>query len=208
MTFIEKHFSELNAKERGKILIGSILPRPIAWISSLNPDNSVNLAPFSYFTVLNSHSVAVSFRREDGRQKDTAINILREGEAVIQIADQSLIHELDLSSKRLPFGESEVDLVGVDLMMDTDTDWRTPAVSATKVHLHVQLMNHLEVENFAGDAIESDLILLRVVRAYLDDSIYDAEKNYISHEDLAALSRLGGPYFANYSEIKDYKREF
>lgn len=213
MAFIEKDFDELNPKERSKIVVGSVIPRPIAWITTLNPDGRANLAPFSYFQVLNSYTLMVSFRRDGGRVKDTAINLLREKEAVIHIADPSLLAELDLSSKPIPFGESEVDLTGVQTILDDapgvlEAKWRTPAVEAAKIRLHVEAVQALELPDYDGESVESDLLILRVLRAYLDERVYDPEKNYVSHEALNALSRLGGPYFAEYKEIKDFKRSF
>lgn len=213
MAFIEREFDNLNTKERSKLVVGSVIPRPIAWVTSLNPDGSTNLAPFSYFQVLNSYSLMISFRRQASRVKDTAINLIREREAVIHIADASLIHELDLSSKPIPFGESEVELTGLETILDEATGvkedkWRTPAIAQAKIRLHVELMQHQELPNYEGDGIESDLVILRVLRVYLDESVYDAEKNYIDHEALAAIARLGGPYFANYQEIEGYSRSF
>lgn len=213
MAFIEKNFADLSTKERSKLVVGSVIPRPIAWVTSLNPDGSTNLAPFSYFQVLNSYSLMLSFRRDKERIKDTAINLIREREAVIHIADASLIHELDLSSKPIPFGESEVELTGLETLLDDaagvkESQWRTPAIAQAKIRLHVELMQHQELPNYEGDGIESDLVILRVLRVYLDESVYDAEKNYIDHEALAAIARLGGPYFANYQEIEGYSRSF
>lgn len=206
MDYISRNFKDLSSQERAKIVKGSVIPRPIAWISSLNEDGSTNLAPFSYFSMLNSSTMSVSFRRENDTQKDTARNILRSGEAVVHIADRSLIAALDLSSKPLPPGESEVELTGLTLTGSTTV--RTPAISEAKIRLEVTLQQHLELDNFEGDEIESDLLLLRVQAAHIRSDIYDKEKNYINHDLLDPLARLGGPYFAGIDPIDGFEREF
>lgn len=206
MDYISRNFKDLSSQERAKIVKGSVIPRPIAWISSLNEDGSTNLAPFSYFSMLNSSTMSVSFRRENDTQKDTARNILRSGEAVVHIADRSLIAALDLSSKPLPPGESEVELTGLTLTGSTTV--RTPAISEAKIRLEVTLQQHLELDNFEGDEIESDLLLLRVQAAHIRSDIYDKEKNYINHDLLDPLARLGGPYFAGIDPIEGFEREF
>ena len=81
-------------------------------------------------------------------------------------------------------------------------------MEAAKIRLHVEAVQALELPDYDGESVESDLLILRVLRAYLDERVYDPEKNYVSHEALNALSRLGGPYFAEYKEIKDFKRSF
>ena len=206
MEFKTKYFKDLNAKERAKIIKGSVIPRPIAWISSLNENGSTNLAPFSYFSMLNSSLMSVSFIRLNGIKKDTARNILRTGEAVVHIADRSLIYALDLSSKPLAPDESEVDLTGLTLTASSAI--QTPGIEEAKIRLEVTLHKHIELENFAGDEIESDLLLLRVVAAQIRADIYNEEKNYIDHNLLDPLSRLGGPYFATIAPVTDFEREF
>ena len=96
---ITKMMKNLDSKTRQKIVQGSVIPRPIAWLTTLNTDNSINLAPFSYFTMLSSTMVGVSIQRVAGKQKDTARNLLRTKEAVIQIPDRSLLKLMDLSAK-------------------------------------------------------------------------------------------------------------
>src|SRR5215510_15227958 len=83
--------SDLSQRERYKVLISFVLPRPIAWVTTIGPTGVVNAAPFSFFNVFAEDPplimIAVN-RRPDGRVKDTAINIERTGEFVVNIADE------------------------------------------------------------------------------------------------------------------------
>lgn len=199
-------FKDMNDKERSKLIKGSIIPRPIAWISSQNENGSVNLAPFSYFSMLGSSLMSVSFIRQNNVQKDTARNILRTGEAVVHIADRSLIAPLDLSSKPLLAEESEVELTGMTLIDSTVV--QTPGIKEAKIRMEARLEKHLELDNFSGGQIESDLLILRVLAIHLREDIYNEEKNYIDHKSLDPLARLGGPYFAGIDPVTDFERQF
>ncbi len=82
-----------------KFLIGAIVPRPIAWVSTLNLDGSDNLAPFSFFTAISANPRIVAFcpmiRSVDGKKKDTVINIEREKEFVINFVSEELIEKVN-----------------------------------------------------------------------------------------------------------------
>ncbi len=237
MKYYSFSFDELSAKDRSKFIKGSIIPRPIAWITTLNEDGSVNLAPFSYFNLLNTSTVMVSFFRpekdvrvadpvapsknlvapskhlvapskhlKDTPLKDTPRNILRTGEAVIQIPSRSLIAQVDLSSAPLPYGESE--LLASHLSTVSSTRVKVPGVAEALIRLEVTLYQHVEIPFADNSGIESDLILMRVVEAHFAESVFDPDKHYILADKLDPLSRLGGPDYAGIDQVKDFKRAF
>ncbi len=94
-----------------KFSIGSIIPRPIAVISTRNPDGSNNLAPFSFFTSVSAKPMIVAFcpmiRTATGDFKDTVKNILREKEFVVNFCTEENYEKVNLASTELPFGEDE-----------------------------------------------------------------------------------------------------
>ena len=100
-----------------KFLIGSILPRPIAVISTLNIDGSNNVAPFSFFTAVSASPMIIAFcpmiRSSTGALKDTPVNIFREKEFVVNIVSESIIEKINLTSTELPYGEDEFILSGL-----------------------------------------------------------------------------------------------
>jgi flavin reductase (DIM6/NTAB) family NADH-FMN oxidoreductase RutF len=100
-----------------KFLIGSILPRPIAVVSTLNSDGSNNLAPFSFFTAVSASPMIIAFcpmiRTSTGDFKDTLKNILREKEFVVNFCTEDNYEKVNLSSTELPFGEDEYKFAGL-----------------------------------------------------------------------------------------------
>jgi flavin reductase (DIM6/NTAB) family NADH-FMN oxidoreductase RutF len=100
-----------------KFLIGSIIPRPIAVISTLNIDGTNNLAPFSFFTAISASPMIVAFapmiRTSTGDFKDTVKNILREKEFVVNFCTEKNYQQVNLASTELPYGEDEFGLTGL-----------------------------------------------------------------------------------------------
>jgi flavin reductase (DIM6/NTAB) family NADH-FMN oxidoreductase RutF len=100
-----------------KFLIGSIIPRPIAVISTRNIDGTNNLAPFSFFTAISASPMIVAFcpmiRSIDGQFKDTVKNILREKEFVVNFCTEDNYKQVNLASTELPFGEDEYSFAGL-----------------------------------------------------------------------------------------------
>lgn len=206
MSFVYIDFNELNKKEQGKLLKGSILPRPIAWITSVSKMNVINLAPFSYFNMVSSSLVIVSFQRNGKIKKDTARNIIDNKEAVINIGDLSLIKELDYSSIEVDSNISEVDLL--KLKTSKSTKVSVPGLEDAKVKLEVKLVDHQKLYDYTNTFVEADLLILRVVGVNVSSDVYDIEKNYIYTDKLNPLSRLGGPDYGKTVMITDFKREF
>lgn len=103
-----------------KFLIGSIIPRPIAVISTLNIDGSSNLAPFSFFTAISAQPMIIAFcpmiRSSDGQFKDTVKNILREREFVVNFCTENNYEKVNLASTELPYGEDEFKFAGLTPM--------------------------------------------------------------------------------------------
>ncbi len=103
-----------------KFLIGSIIPRPIAVISTLNIDGTSNLAPFSFFTAISAQPMIIAFcpmiRSSDGQFKDTVKNILREREFVVNFCTEDNYEKVNLASTELPYGEDEFNFSGLTPM--------------------------------------------------------------------------------------------
>jgi flavin reductase (DIM6/NTAB) family NADH-FMN oxidoreductase RutF len=100
-----------------KFLIGSIIPRPIAVISTLNIDGSNNLAPFSFFTAVSASPMIIAFspmiRTSTGDFKDTVKNILRQREFVVNFCTEHNYEKVNLASTELPYGEDEFTFAGL-----------------------------------------------------------------------------------------------
>lgn len=206
MNFISKNFDKLNEKQRGKILKGSIIPRPIAWITTINNEKQVNLAPFSFFNMISNTALVVSIRRDKDNFKDTFNNLMLNKEAVINIASSNLTDKVDLTSKEIPSNESEVNLAGLSLIESEKVE--VPGIKEVLVRLEVVLENHLEIKNYDNNEIETDLLILRVKYAHIDEKVYDRKNEYIIFDYLKPISRLDGPNYGVSVKIPNIKREF
>jgi flavin reductase (DIM6/NTAB) family NADH-FMN oxidoreductase RutF len=122
--------SDLTPRERYKLLASFVLPRPIAWVTSVGLTGVVNAAPFSFFNVFCEDQIAVN-RRPDGQEKDTLANIQRTGEFVVNIADEPLARAMHESSGDFPPEVGEPGYLGLKLAPSTriavprlaDTPW-------------------------------------------------------------------------------------
>jgi flavin reductase (DIM6/NTAB) family NADH-FMN oxidoreductase RutF len=113
---MDLRLAELPALERYKLLIGLVIPRPIAWVSTWSRNGVANCAPFSFFNVFSEEPplCLVSFnRRSDGQMKHTLKNIRRTGEFVVNLADESTAEAMHLSSYEIPEEESEFEKTGL-----------------------------------------------------------------------------------------------
>jgi flavin reductase (DIM6/NTAB) family NADH-FMN oxidoreductase RutF len=107
---VDLELARLPALERYKLLIGLVIPRPIAWVSTLSENGVANCAPFSFFNVISEEPplCILSFnRRSDGAMKHTLKNIRRTGEFVVNLVDEGSANAMHLSSAEIPEAESE-----------------------------------------------------------------------------------------------------
>lgn len=189
---------QLTAKEKYKIMVGSVIPRPIALVSSQSDEGLVNIAPFSYFNLVTYRPpiVSVSVQRVEGEMKDTARNILKNHQAVVHVVSQSNVEEANKTSAPLGPEESELDLTNFTLINSQVID--VPGVEETKVRFETELFNHVVIEE--NGIATADLLLLKVVHYSLDEHVYDVKTGYVDADTLAPVSRLAGNDYAKLGE--------
>ncbi|HAR4310669.1 TPA: flavin reductase family protein [Staphylococcus aureus] len=176
----------LSDKENYKLLIGSIIPRPIAFVTTLNQDISVNAAPFSFFNIVNNHPpmIAIAVQRAGGKRKDTALNIERVGDFVVHITDEDNVQDINETAAPLVYGDSE--LSRTDLSLITSTAIKTPGIQEAKIRFECKLSQII----LLGDELDgADLIIGEIVTYHIDDSIYEGDFKINPHT-LQAVSRL------------------
>jgi flavin reductase (DIM6/NTAB) family NADH-FMN oxidoreductase RutF len=185
-------------RENYKLLIGSIIPRPIAFVTTLSKAGVLNGAPFSYFNIVSANPpmVSVSIQRSAGQQKDTARNILETKEFVIHIVDEENVNKINETAASLPPDESEIDLAKLSPVPSTEIS--VPGVKESKVRMECILEQALEIGG------TTDLIIGRIVQYHIDEAIYDQGK--IDPSALAAVSRLAGNDYAKIGDIFTIKR--
>jgi flavin reductase (DIM6/NTAB) family NADH-FMN oxidoreductase RutF len=185
----------LEQKERYKLLIGLVVPRPIAFVSTLSLDGRTNLAPYSFFNGLSSEPLCVLFcpaNKADGTEKDTLRNCKPRseggaGEFVINASVADYAREIALSAEPLPHGESEFDLTG--LAVAPSTRIRTPRVARAPWSLECETVQVVRLA--PGAPAGGNVVIGRVLHVHVDDGLIDA-KLRIDYAKLGAIGRLGG----------------
>jgi flavin reductase (DIM6/NTAB) family NADH-FMN oxidoreductase RutF len=193
--------AELGAEKAYRLLTGIVVPRPIAWVTSLSPGGAVNLAPFSAFTFVSPKPpmLAISVGRKSGVYKDTARNILAREEYVIHIADSPLLSAVHDSSAEHPPEVSEVDMLGLETVASDHI--AVPRLAAAPIAMECRFRQCLEF----GET-RSRLIVGEVVAFHIRDGLLVNDK--IETESLDPIARIAGPRYARLGEIVTLKPVF
>ncbi len=177
-----------------KLLTGVVVPRPIAWVTTVSTTGVVNLAPFSAFTFVSNKPpmVGINVGRKAGQMKDTSRNIHDIGEFVVNIADETMIEAVHLSAIEYPPEISEAELLGLELAPGTSI--RVPRLAAAPVSLECRLHRVIAF----GDT-GSEFMVGEIAVFHLRDGLYLNGK--IDSAQLRPICRIGGPNYAKLGEI-------
>ena len=194
----------LGERETYKLLIGCVVPRPIAWVSTVDRSGAHNLAPFSFFNAVGSNppavTVSISYIDNPDRRKDTLRNIEDTGEFVINIVDEALAQAMNATSANYPLDVDEFDVAGV--AADPSDVVRPPRVVGAPVSMECKLFTLVPVGQGPGSAtLVIGVIQLIHVRADVIN-----ERRYIDITKLRPIARLAGASYAYVHETFDMVR--
>ncbi|MBB3113587.1 flavin reductase (DIM6/NTAB) family NADH-FMN oxidoreductase RutF [Paenibacillus phyllosphaerae] len=178
-----------SAHDTYKLLIGSVVPRPIALVTTLSQEGVLNAAPFSFFNIVSNQPpvLSVAVQRKNGEQKDTARHAAARGELVIHIVDEDNVSLANETAANLPSDVSEVALAGLTPVASESI--AVPGIAEAKVRMECVIEQIVPVGETDGK-IAADLILARVVRFHVDERVY--EKGRILANQLKPVSRMAG----------------
>jgi len=200
---IELDPTELSERDSYKLLIGTVIPRPIAFVTTLSKSGVLNAAPYSYFNIVtaNPPMISISAQRRDGERKDTARNAIETGQFVVHVSDESYIGKINETAAGVSPEQSEVELAGLTPVPSAKV--AVPGVAEAKIRLECILEQAIPL---GGDktARACDLLIGRVVYFHLDESVY--KDGYIDPSELRAVSRLAGSSYAKLGEIFSIER--
>ncbi|MTH53462.1 flavin reductase family protein [Bacillus mangrovi] len=194
---------DLSALENYKLLIGSVIPRPIAFVTSITEQDVVNGAPFSFFNVASSSPplLTLAIQRSEGKMKDTARNILNSGEFVIHVTDEENVKSINETSAPLPPDQSEIDISGLTLAPSSQV--QVPGVEEAKIRFECILEKHIELGGTEHEPAV-DFVIGRVVHYHFKKGVYKEGK--IMERELAAVSRLAGTKYGKIGEVFSMER--
>ncbi len=176
-----------HAKHSYKLLAGLVTPRPIAWVTTQDDEGRINAAPFSFFNVLGTRPPIVAFApgdRSPGIPKDTARNIRRSGEFVINLVDEACAEAMNLTSAELPFGESEIEHAGLSVTASSVVT--PPRIAESPVSLECREWSTLEIGR-------NRLVIGLVERIYVRDGAIDPETLLVNPDVFRPIGRMEVP---------------
>lgn len=196
---------DLNAlpeKERYKLLMSSIVPRPIALVTSIDEQARVNAAPFSFFNLMGTTPATVVIgidSRSRGVPKDTVRNIHLTGEFVVNLVSEAIVECTSLCSAPLPSGEDELAFSGLTAAPSVQV--AAPRVAESPISLECRRTVSLDIGN------DRTLVVGHVVHYHIRDEFYDAERGYVLADRLRLVARMHGKsWYARTSDLFEVAR--
>jgi flavin reductase (DIM6/NTAB) family NADH-FMN oxidoreductase RutF len=184
-------------------LVGIVTPRPIAWVTTIDQQGRVNLAPFSFFNVFGANPPVAVFsptRRRDGSKKDTLLNLEVVPEFVLNAAVEDLAGPMNATAKELPRGQSEAAYAGLTLQPSKKV--RPPRVAESPVHMECRMRQIMSI----GDGpIAANLVIGEVLLIHIDDAVLDPSGR-VDPRKLRTISRLGGDYYSRTTDLFEMER--
>lgn len=187
----------LSSRDAYHLLSACVVPRPIAWVTSVSPDGVVNAAPFSFFNAVSSHPpvIMISVGQRAGEQKDTAKNIRDAREFVVNIVDEELAAKMNITAGNYPRTTSEISEAGLTLRPSTKV--KTPGIDESPVHLECVLREWVELGS--SDVIFGDVMAFHVRDDLMTDGRIDPMK-------LRAVGRLSGSWYCRTTDLFEMRR--
>ncbi|WP_376093337.1 flavin reductase family protein [Roseomonas sp. CCTCC AB2023176] len=179
-----------------RLIVGCVVPRPVAWITTLDAAGRVNAAPFSSYNYVATSppmlAVNIAARAGDGAMKDTARNIREIGEFVVNVATEDTMEAMHLSAQEFPPEVSEAEALGLALLPSRNV--RPPRLAASPVQMECRLDQAVVL----GRGVNT-LYIGEIVAFHLRSDIYDGKR--VDSAAMRPIARLGGPFYAGLGEV-------
>lgn len=196
----------LSPAQCAKLLLGLVVPRPIAVVSTISVDGHPNIAPFSYYNVASDMPMALLFSitgpKADGSIKDTLRNVRLPhdggvGEFVVNAATENYAHAISRAGTSLPYGVSEFDYA--TLTAAASRTVRAPRILEARASFECRTMHIVEVG-------EAHLVIGQVTHVWLEDGLADDRLRVDPHK-LEPIGRLAGKQYCRVIDVFDMTAE-
>jgi flavin reductase (DIM6/NTAB) family NADH-FMN oxidoreductase RutF len=181
-------FANLRHENAYKLLISTVVPRPIAWVTTQDVDGSINAAPFSFFNAVSGNPPVVAIGiggRAPGDVKDTGGNIRRTGQFVVNLVSNSLAKQMNVTA--IDFGKEVNELAQAGLTTAPSATVRPPRIAESPVSLECERLVIVEV------GIDRAVVLGKVLAIHVNDEfVLDAERCYVDTPKLELIGRMHG----------------
>ena len=177
---------ELHPRDAYRLFISVVVPRPIAWVSTVGADGSLNLAPFSFFNGVGGTppTVMISVGKRAGVPKDTLRNIQETGEFVVHIVNEELAERMNRTSGEWPYNVNEFELAGVTILPSTDV--KPPRIAEAPVAMECKATQFVPVQD-----THYTMVLGQVLRYHIREDLLGPDMR-VKALGLRSIARLGG----------------
>jgi flavin reductase (DIM6/NTAB) family NADH-FMN oxidoreductase RutF len=200
-------FATLSAQDSYKLLISTVVPRPIAWISSLDAEGRLNAAPFSFFNALVGEppivAIGIGGRRPadaPGTWKDSGANIRATGQFVVNLVPYDLREAMNVTA--IEFGHDVNELAEAGLTTLPSAKVKPPRIAESPVSMECERLSIVEVN------VDRAIVLGRVLAMHVrDEAVLDAKRCYIDTPKLDLIGRMhGGGWYARTTDLFEMPR--
>lgn len=200
-------FDTLGPQDRYKLLISTIVPRPIAWVVTLDPQGRRNAAPFSFFNALVGDppvvGIGIGGRRPGdapGAWKDSGANIRATGQFVVNLVGHDNRQAMNVTAIEFPHEVDELEQAGLTTLPSTKV--KPPRIAESPVALECERLSIVEV------SVDRAIVLGRVLAVHVrDDCVLDKARCYIDTPKLDLIGRMhGGGWYARTTDRFDLPR--
>jgi len=196
-------FAEIAPRERYKLLVSTVTPRPIAWVISQDPNGRLNAAPFSFFNAFGGDPPVLGIgvgSHQPGRPKDTRANIRDTGQFVVNLVSEEMAAAMNVTAIEFEHGVDELAEAGLSTRASVHV--KPPRIAESPVAFECELMQIVDLGGGSG------LVLGRIRAMHVhDEFVIDPEKNYIDTPKLKLIGRMhGAGWYARTSDLFEMPR--
>lgn len=193
---MEFDFAKLSAKDKYKLLTATVIPRPIALVSTISDDGQVNAAPYSFFNMFSEDPPTCVIgvqRRPDGRPKDTAQLIRGQGEFVVNMVDMALAEAMNITAINFEPGVDEVEMAGLHTVPSRLI--KPPRIAEAPVAFECRRTFTLQL------SAERDIVVGEVLTMHVRDGVIDPKTLYLDRSQYDVVGRLYADLYAPLREV-------
>jgi len=180
------------------LLAGTIVPRPIAWVSSIDADGRSNLAPFSFFQLVTDAPPTLMIsvnRKADGQAKDTSLNVQATRQLIVHLVSPSQLGLMNASAANFAPGISEIEMLNIPTVPASRV--KPPRLADSLVSFECELVS---LTPYPADLPSCDIILAKVVCLHIADQLLGPDQR-LKHDQIDWLSRLGGQRYGHSQQL-------
>ena len=186
-----------------RVLNGVVVPRPIAFVSTISNSGNVNLSPYSFFNAVSYDPPLIIFSSSkftsDGKLKDSLSNIEQNGEFVVNIVNEKIVEAMNKTAAEYPEDVNEFDVANLT-QIDSDLV-KPPRLSESPVNMECKLER---IITLGTEAHPQGLVIGEIIQLHIDDEIISGHR--INHEKLKPVGRLAGNMYTHTYDVFELMR--